>query len=283
MKFLVFNLSVAGSSVVEAEFDKILKGVPYAVKSCIKNQKVDYSYILAPIIKKNNQPTEYFMIKDKILSSTNKEITEDIYYSIFKVLYSSDFDLSKQQFTIDIVNIIEENQLGITYTDGSFKKSTSECSYACFQLTESLTETEYNILKNNNPENEEYTLDNITGKYFKSKSFSGIIKEGTNNVGEINGIRKAAENFNDRKYQIIISDSEYSIKIFREYIYNWQKNGYKTYSKKPIANEQLIKETFNELSNSNRIKFYCWTKGHSNKESFNEKCDKLAKKELDIK
>ena len=126
-------------------------------------------------------------------------------------------------------------------------------------------------------------LDDFTGKKFIFDAFSGTIKEGTNNIGELTAIKIAIENFNNKTFQLIISDSIYGIKSYREYIHVWKNNGYKTYSKKEIKNKDLIIETYEELKEvqKNKIVLLKWTKGHD-QNSFNEKCDELAKKELGI-
>ena len=51
-----------------------------------------------------------------------------------------------------------------------------------------------------------------------------------------------------KKLFIILSDSTYGIKCFREWIYSWQKNRYRTFNNKPIKNKELIEEIQNYRS-----------------------------------
>lgn len=85
----------------------------------------------------------------------------------------------------------------------------------------------------------------------------------------------------DHRFQVVISDSEYGLKCIREWYYNWKANGFKTYSKKPIANKDLICSIFDKISDFQKMIFFKWVKGH-NKNSFNELCDIEAKAALDI-
>lgn len=77
----------------------------------------------------------------------------------------------------------------------------------------------------------------------------------------------------------ICSDSAYCINIYTQWAKNWEKNGW-TRGKKhePIENLEIIKETWNTISNINRR--FCkikWTKviGH-NGNYYNEVADNLA-------
>ena len=105
---------------------------------------------------------------------------------------------------------LSDEQIGISYTDGSFSKNQTSAAYACCKLL------------NESPDG---LLDDFTGKKFIFDAFSGTIKEGTNNIGELTAIKIAIENFNDKTFQLIISDSIYGIKSYREYIHVWKNNG----------------------------------------------------------
>lgn len=67
-----------------------------------------------------------------------------------------------------------------------------------------------------------------------------------------------------------ISDSEYALKSATQYIFNWEKNGWKTSSKEPVKNQGLWR-TF--LSLTQGLKFNVQhVKGHSG-HTENEACD----------
>ena len=268
MKFLLFNLTAYGDSILETTLDNCFKEIPYGNKIRIKNQKIDYMYILAKI---NNDvsldDSESFILDRQVLerflsTDASADVVRTIYGIIKPVL-----NLKNIKLSIDIISdSVDGDELDIFYTDGSFKKNEIKSSYACCKLLSEGTEVLH---------------DNFLDKDTPYKSFSGTIDDSTNNIGELTGIKTASENFGSKQYQLIISDSEYSIKAFREWYYTWKDNGFKTYSKKPIKNETLIKETYQKLFSQNKIVLLKWTKGHDD-DPFNEKCDELAKKELGI-
>ena len=55
--------------------------------------------------------------------------------------------------------------------------------------------------------------DDFTGRNFKFDAFAGKIENGTNNIGELTAIKVAIENFGNKKYQMIISDSIYGLNL----------------------------------------------------------------------
>lgn len=74
----------------------------------------------------------------------------------------------------------------------------------------------------------------------------------------------------------IISDSAYLINCYEQNWWkNWQNNGWKNASKKPIANKELWEELIPYFKNKNIT--FKKIKGH-NGDSFNEQVDKLAVK-----
>lgn len=266
MKYILFNISVLGGNMVETEMDKILKETPFAIKDGIKGQRMDYSYILIPVENADLEDEE-FLVNQGFQQKITGVFSNDELYSLFKLLKPIIY--KNFVFTIDIINNkLTSDSFNILYTDGSFKKATGKSSYACCQLIESV-------------EGRDQLTDCFSGKTFSYNAFNGIIDDSTNNIGELTGIKVASEHFGERQYQIIISDSEYSIKSFREWYYTWERNDFKNYAKKPIKNEQLIKDTFKSLHDKNKIVLFKWTHGH-NDDVFNEKCDELAKSVLGI-
>ncbi len=72
----------------------------------------------------------------------------------------------------------------------------------------------------------------------------------------------------------LYTDSKYVVEaINQNWLSNWQKNNWKTSSKKPVKNVDLWKK-YLEAAIEHTIKFI-WVKGH-NENKFNELCDKLA-------
>ena len=58
------------------------------------------------------------------------------------------------------------------------------------------------------------------------------------------------------------------------WIYNWQKNNWKTADKKPVKNKEIWQEIYN-LTKIHKVKFIK-VKGHADNE-FNNRCDELAR------
>ena len=70
-------------------------------------------------------------------------------------------------------------------------------------------------------------------------------------------------------------DSQYVKNGITEWIVKWQKNGWKTADKKPIKNQDLWLELW-EQKNKHNISWH-WVKGHSN-HPLNDKADELARR-----
>lgn len=234
----------------------------------IPNSKISYSVVLfkkIPYKDDEKFPLYETELSNKFLKFQDQNIDRDILYSIY-IAFKDNLELIKNcSFTF--LNKINDDDINIFYTDGSCKADKSAASFACCEL---LNEASDGL------------FDDFSEKNYLFNEYTGIIESGTNNVGELSGVNFAVKHLKDKKVQLIISDSEYSIKAFREWIWNWEQNGYKTYLKKPIQNDLLIKETREILKNSGKVVLYKWTKGHA-KNSFNEKCDELAKNKLGIK
>ena len=75
------------------------------------------------------------------------------------------------------------------------------------------------------------------------------------------------------------SDSKYVINPFNDgWITGWQKNGWRTAKKTPVAHQDLWKKLLRLTENRNMT--YTWVKGHSG-EPTNERCDQIANEEAD--
>lgn len=98
-------------------------------------------------------------------------------------------------------------------------------------------------------------------------------KETTNNRMELMGAIKALEHSpRDSKLEIW-TDSSYVKNGITEWIANWKKRGWKTASKKPVANQDLWQQL--DESRQDRDVDWHWVKGHAG-HAGNEKADELA-------
>ena len=70
------------------------------------------------------------------------------------------------------------------------------------------------------------------------------------------------------------TDSRYVMNGVQEWMPRWKANGWKTASKKPVANQYLWQQ-LDEAVSRHRIRWR-WVKGHAGDE-FNERCDQLAR------
>ena len=110
------------------------------------------------------------------------------------------------------------------------------------------------------------------------KEISGYSDNTTNNIMEITAVLEAVKMLKYECEITIYSDSAYVVNAFKQgWIYNWQKNNWKTADKKPVKNQELWQELYLELS---KHKFeFVKVKGHSDNE-FNNRCDFLATNEI---
>ena len=73
----------------------------------------------------------------------------------------------------------------------------------------------------------------------------------------------------------LYSDSAYLVNGFdKGWIYNWNKNNWKTSNKEPVKNKELWQELYN-LTKVHKVNFIK-VKGHADNE-FNNRCDELAR------
>lgn len=274
MEYLIFDLLCNYSSLLENNADNLLKTVPFGSK--YKKPILAYYDILVPLksydesLSMDDINALADVTNQYALSASLKYEDLDKLFSILLLLKPL-FDMKQKYFTVDIKKVIDEDDLEIFYTDGSFKKFTTEAGFGCCKLLEKYNGP-FGIGGN-------YSRDDFTGRCYTYQKFSGAIEEGTNNIGELTAIKTAFENFGDKKYHLIISDSIYGLKSFREYIHVWRNNGYLASNNKPIKNKELICDAYEVLTkakNNLNTVFFAWTKGHAGN-GFNEICDKLAK------
>ena len=103
--------------------------------------------------------------------------------------------------------------------------------------------------------------------------FSGSEKNTTNNQMELLAPIKAIQKFKKKTEISIFTDSTYVRDGITTWIKNWEKNGWKTASKKPVKNKELWKKLKN-LSSKHSIK-WIWVKGHA-QDKYNNLVDELA-------
>ena len=140
----------------------------------------------------------------------------------------------------------------IYYTDGSATGNGTENSIGGFGIVE--------VDENNN----------ILWQYQENN-----LKYETNNSMELTAILYALNHIEVEEASftkpIIYSDSAYCVNLINDWMYSWERNGWKRPKNQEVKNLNLIKQIF-ELANLAEIKK---VKGHSDNK-WNEYADKLA-------
>jgi len=103
--------------------------------------------------------------------------------------------------------------------------------------------------------------------------FFGSEKNTTNNQMELLAPIKAIQKFKKKSEISIFTDSTYVRDGITIWIKQWEQNGWKTASKKPVKNKELWKKLKN-LSSKHSIK-WIWVKGHA-QDKYNNLVDELA-------
>ncbi len=103
--------------------------------------------------------------------------------------------------------------------------------------------------------------------------FFGSEKDTTNNQMELLAPIKAIQKFKKKSEISVFTDSTYVKDGMTTWIKQWEKNGWKTTSKKPVKNKDLWKKLKN-LSSKHSIK-WIWVKGHA-QDKYNNLVDELA-------
>ena len=103
--------------------------------------------------------------------------------------------------------------------------------------------------------------------------FFGSEKNTTNNQMELLAPIKAIQKFKKKTEISIFTDSTYVRDGITTWIKQWEKNGWKTASKKPVKNKELWKKLKN-LSSKHSMK-WIWVKGHA-QDKYNNLVDELA-------
>ncbi|WP_201608335.1 DNA polymerase III subunit epsilon [Psychrobacter okhotskensis] len=107
----------------------------------------------------------------------------------------------------------------------------------------------------------------------RTQDLYGGDKETTNNRMELIGAIKALTHSPHEQNLEIWTDSSYVKKGITEWIEGWKKRGWKTASKKPVANQDLWQQ-LDALCQQRDVDWH-WVKGHAG-HAGNEKADELA-------
>ncbi|MFD2204338.1 ribonuclease HI [Kiloniella antarctica] len=106
------------------------------------------------------------------------------------------------------------------------------------------------------------------------KELCGGDQETTNNRMELQGAISALNALKKPSYVILTTDSVYVKDGITKWIFNWQKNGWKTANKKPVKNVELWKQLVEALKIHDVE--WKWVKGHAGHPE-NERADELAR------
>jgi len=111
------------------------------------------------------------------------------------------------------------------------------------------------------------------------KEISGGNKDATNNIMELTAVIEGLKALKRPCDVEVYSDSAYVVNAFKNgWIYNWQKNSWRTSNKEPVKNRELWEELYG-LTKLHTIEFIK-VKGHSD-DLNNNKCDELARGEIE--
>ena len=114
----------------------------------------------------------------------------------------------------------------------------------------------------------------LAGK--KIFEIGGASGHATNNQMELTAPVEALRYIKKKKTDVqieIISDSKYVILGITEWIFNWQRNGWRNAAKKPVINRELWEE-LQKLSEELKPK-WTYVKGH-NENKYNDRADLIA-------
>ena len=106
------------------------------------------------------------------------------------------------------------------------------------------------------------------------KELFGAVKDTTNNRMEL---QAAIEGLNALSRPMTVelhTDSKYVMDGVTAWMQKWRLNGWKTATKKPVANQDLWQQLDASLTRHN-VNWH-WVKGHSG-DPLNERCDDLAR------
>ena len=100
----------------------------------------------------------------------------------------------------------------------------------------------------------------------------------TNNRMELTAAIKALQHLKNSEELTLVTDSKYVKDGIQLWMANWEKNGWKTASKKPVKNKELWLLLDSEIAKHNIN--WEWVKGHAG-DKYNEKADFLARRYIE--
>ena len=106
------------------------------------------------------------------------------------------------------------------------------------------------------------------------KELSGGEALTTNNQMEMTAVIEALKLLKEPCDVTLTTDSQYVVRGMTEWLRGWIAKGWKTSSKKEVANQELWQK-LSELSLAHTI-HWVWVKGHAGHPE-NERCDELAR------
>ena len=287
MKYICCNIVTENNKELKKYFiNNILKDIAYnSISVNVKDSCIYYNFCLIPYLTIDNIETagDIPYVNEKITRFIGQTRDINIAYSITKLLSNglskiktvtstgkkismsiSEFT-NKFNFSFDVCFIIDSSKMDIFYTDGSSDGKKGRSGFATIKLGNTNDDGVYDKFSDSK---REYSL------------WYGHIDDGTNNIGELYGIKTAVDNFGNNQFQVIISDSDYSIKSFREWYENWYKNNFIGSYHREILNRDIIENVGETIRKSNKIVVFKWVKAHSKKDKneLNDLCDEYAKK-----
>ena len=111
----------------------------------------------------------------------------------------------------------------------------------------------------------------------EEKYLSGAENVTTNNKMELTATIESLKSINKPSEIELYTDSQYVKNGINIWIINWKNNGWKTASKKPVANKELWIE-LDTIVQFHNVQWF-WVKGHSGSH-YNEIADQLAVKAM---
>lgn len=109
------------------------------------------------------------------------------------------------------------------------------------------------------------------------KEISGFSAVSTNNIMELTAAIEALKLLKKKCNIQLYTDSKYLIDGITNWIFNWERNNWRTAAKQPVKNKELWQE-LQKSTALHQIK-WIWVKGHNDNE-FNERCDQLAREAI---
>ena len=113
----------------------------------------------------------------------------------------------------------------------------------------------------------------------RERELSGGAHQTTNNRMELQAAIAALQGLTEPCAVQLHTDSKYVVQAFNDgWIPGWQRRGWLTSAKKPVANRDLWEQLI-ELAAVHRVE-WIWVRGHASVR-LNERCDRLAVAERD--